>query len=425
MMIKAAEDRQMHMPAKSTSDAPSVEMIAGPEHQALVDETSPLATWRFGWLAVLLLVAGAHAGVRFLAPLLPGTYNMYLVQPVLWLTPAAAAMLLLRRKRSGVFRTTPDLLVLAVSVGLLTVATGFLAGILLGLGNSPYPHHATALLRNFWYIGAILVGREIARWYLLNALRQRGEMLSVGVTWLLFWLTSLPLAGYSRLLSVDSAFLYIGKFLLPAAAIHLFATYLCLRGGPLASIAYLGILVGFEWFSPVLPDLMWPVAAMLGVLLPLIGLTILESEGHLKAEDGVGEDDGGIGWSWLAASFLLVAVLWFNTGVFGVRPAIVHGTSMLPTMQTGDIAVTRDVEPSALQVGDVIRFTQGSRVVLHRIIEITEVNGEIVFIAQGDNNDSPDSPIPADAVEGELVLHVPHAGKPGIYFKRAITWVFG
>jgi len=424
-MIEAVEDRQNHVPAMAVGEAPDAGVIAGPERHSLADETSPLATWRFGWLAVLLLVAGAHAGVRYLAPLFPGTYNMYLVQPVLWLMPAAAAILLLRRNRSSMFRTAPDLLVLAVSVGLLTIATSFLAGILLGLGNSPYPHHATAILRNFWYIGAVLVGREIARWYLLNALRQRGELLSVGVTWLLFWLTSLPPAGYSRLLSADSAFLYIGKFLLPAAAIHLFATYLCLRGGPLASIAYLGILVGFEWFSPVLPDLMWPVAAMLGVLLPLIGLTLLESDGHLESEGGPVEDEGGISWSWLAASFLLVAVLWFNTGVFGVRPAIVHGTSMLPAMQTGDIAVTRDVEPSEVQVGEVIRFIQGSRVVLHRIIDITEENGEIVFIAQGDNNDAPDRPIPAELVEGELVLHIPHAGKPGIYFKQAITWIRG
>ncbi len=96
---------------------------------------------------------------------------------------------------------------------------------------------------------------------------------------------------------------------------------------------------------------------------------------------------------------------------------------MLPTMETGDIAITRDVAVDDLEIGDVIRFKQGSRVVLHRIIEISEEHGERVFITLGDNNSAPDSPVRAEAIEGELILHVPKAGLPGIYFKQALSWV--
>jgi signal peptidase len=191
------------------------------------------------------------------------------------------------------------------------------------------------------------------------------------------------LGGYGQLLSSDSAFVYLGKFMLPAAAIHLLATYLSLRGGPLVSIAYLGVMMSFEWFSPILPDLIWPIAALIGVTVPLLGLSVLDSDGHLDTadEESAGER-AGIGGSWIAAVVMLLLVLWFNTGVFGIRPAIVQGTSMLPNMETGDIAITRDVAPEDLQIGDVIRFRQGSHVVLHRIIEISVENGETVFITR-------------------------------------------
>ncbi len=388
---------------------------------------APLQTWRHGWLLIFLLVVGVYVSARHFVSFLPFQLSEFIAQPLLWLTVGGTALLLLRRDRRRVLQTTQDMVLLGGAIGAITVGVSFLVGTILEFGYSPYPHNLEALLRNFFYIGGILVGREIARWYLVTSLQRWGELPSIGITWLLFWLSSIPLGQYSQFDSVDTSIALLGSLFLPAAAIQLLATYLALRGGPLASIAYLGIMLGFEWFSPILPNLGWPALALIGVLIPLAGLRMLELDGRIETGETVeGDVEGSISWGWLAGASLLVVVVWFNGGVFGVTPAVVHGTSMLPSMETGDIAITRTVDADELEIGDIIRFNQAGRVILHRIIDITyDADGRMVVIAQGDNNAGADPPVPVEDVEGRLVRHVPHVGMPAIYLKQGFGWLTG
>lgn len=105
-----------------------------------------------------------------------------------------------------------------------------------------------------------------------------------------------------------------------------------------------------------------------------------------------------------------------------LRPSVVGGSttlvtvtgdSMEPGMHTGDLAVVRTGDDYA--IGDVVAFRvprgDGSRggVVIHRIVDGDPVDG---FRLRGDNNDFVDPWRPtADQIEGELVLHVPAAGR--------------
>ena len=91
----------------------------------------------------------------------------------------------------------------------------------------------------------------------------------------------------------------------------------------------------------------------------------------------------------------------------------VSGQSMEPGMYTGDLAVVRKTGDYA--PGDVVAFhvphedgVHGG-IVIHRIVD---GNAESGFRMRGDNNDFYDPWRPTtEDVAGELVLHVPGAGK--------------
>lgn len=118
----------------------------------------------------------------------------------------------------------------------------------------------------------------------------------------------------------------------------------------------------------------------------------------------------------------LIVVLLLGTWWFWLRPealggsttlVTVTGTSMEPGMHTGDLAVVRKTGDYA--PGDVIAFRvpkdDGSRgnVVIHRIVDGSPEKG---FQMRGDNNDFYDPWRPrAQDVTGELLLHVPGAGR--------------
>ncbi len=99
--------------------------------------------------------------------------------------------------------------------------------------------------------------------------------------------------------------------------------------------------------------------------------------------------------------------------LFGYHTYIVNGGSMEPALKRGSVAVTHPTSPRALRVGDIIAYhhTPENPPVLHRIVEVTNDNGQLGFITQGDQNTTPDSePASLQGPGDKVVYNVPYAG---------------
>jgi signal peptidase len=92
---------------------------------------------------------------------------------------------------------------------------------------------------------------------------------------------------------------------------------------------------------------------------------------------------------------------------------VVHGNSMHPTYESGDLVLTRATEDYS--TGDVVAYgIAGSQArVIHRIVDDTSGG----FSTQGDNRPSRDPWTPsAAAVTGRAVVHVPRLGSMLVSF---------
>jgi signal peptidase I len=92
---------------------------------------------------------------------------------------------------------------------------------------------------------------------------------------------------------------------------------------------------------------------------------------------------------------------------------IVELTSMLPTLEDGDMLLLQGVDnKSAIDIGEIIVFynprsTQPERIV-HRIIDTQIIDGEVHFITKGDNNRIADQkPVPPENVIGIVMGKLP------------------
>ena len=78
----------------------------------------------------------------------------------------------------------------------------------------------------------------------------------------------------------------------------------------------------------------------------------------------------------------------------GVLPLIVLTDSMYPHIESGDLIICRTVEAEDVQVKDVIAFFDpagnGTTIVTHRVVEVTELNGQLAWRTKGDNNNTED-----------------------------------
>ena len=81
---------------------------------------------------------------------------------------------------------------------------------------------------------------------------------------------------------------------------------------------------------------------------------------------------------------------------FGLRMFSIQTESMYPTLKPGDLIIDKSVkDPSTLKVGDIITYwtvINGERVLnTHRIAEIYDGGGYLIFETKGDNNTISDS----------------------------------
>jgi signal peptidase len=378
----------------------------------------------------LITVLGALAAIFFatnqLLPLiLPGGWNLYVAQPAIWLVLGAFCV---TQTGFAPARLTRPLLALALLCGAFQVAALLLAGMLYGFGYSGYAHSPAGIAANLWFLGSMLFGVEMARAYLLERMQARPAASFFAVA-LLFGLMSLSLDQLTALSNGGRPALMLGgERLLPSLATSLLATLLAVIGGPWAAIVYRAVLLGFEWLSPVLPNLPWLPAAVAGAIAPGVAFALVQqmtadevAEGEVGRDRGDGPDRAASvvltadrtsrrsRWM-LPFAVAFAAAVWFNTGLLGVQPSIVSGISMEPTLTLGDIVITRDVGAASVNAGDVIKFRSGAVSVLHRVQEVRSGPDGLVFITQGDNNNYLDPPVPEAALQGRVVLVVPKLG---------------
>ena len=131
---------------------------------------------------------------------------------------------------------------------------------------------------------------------------------------------------------------------------------------------------------------------------------------------------------WLATLCLVVVILlglaMLVAPHFGWRLDTVYSGSMEPAIHVGGMVVMRQVDPAAIRDGDIITFVSHSKAgsfVTHRVVEVTNDEGALVFLTKGDaNNDPYEDSVQASDVVGRVWLSVPYAGYATDFLRKPL-----
>ena len=185
---------------------------------------------------------------------------------------------------------------------------------------------------------------------------------------------------------------------------------------------YMSIIQAFNWLSPILPNLKWITAALIGIMCPIFSLSAMQNLYIKESRAGKKlEKEGIVGW--MFTSMFSIGVIWFVVGVFPVYPSVIATGSMEPLIKPGDVIIVekirsiKDIEK--LCDGDVIQFQLDGALVSHRITEIIEDDDGKKFRTKGDNNTTHDSElVNVTDIKGKIVYVVPKIGWPTLLVKK-------
>jgi signal peptidase I len=129
-----------------------------------------------------------------------------------------------------------------------------------------------------------------------------------------------------------------------------------------------------------------------------------------------------------------VVLIWFAVKVvFNVDNPfyVVSSGSMIPVLNVGDILLVKDGNTfDSLKVGDIIVFDRpegGDRVIVHRIIDMTDRFGEKIIVTKGDANEGlipgTDFPIREKDYIGTVAYVVPKIGLVLKYLNPPVNYI--
>jgi len=379
----------------------------------------------YNWLFVLGLVITIYCLINLVLPHIPiSTFlRSYVLQPLLWGFLALAILVLFPKYRpTAKLRVKSTIIQLALIIGFFQVMLYVIGGLFSSFGKSPYSFTPLGIFTNLIFVGSMLIGMELSRAWLINHLGRRRTFLALAFVAVLYTVLSIPLTQITGLRLDIQSTTFLNATLLPSLAENLLTTLLALLAGPLAAIAYRGMLEGFWWFCPLLPDLPWAFKGIIGTAVPIIGLVVANSfysaqAGHAKSKRRAKE---GFPVGWIITSIIAVVIVWFGVGLFPFHPSLVASGSMRPIMDTGDVVIIAKAPADVIKLGDVIQFRKEEKItVMHRVVEIQEEGEVKLFITKGDASDEPDrDPVIPENVVGKYVFTIRKIGWAAIAVKQ-------
>lgn len=95
--------------------------------------------------------------------------------------------------------------------------------------------------------------------------------------------------------------------------------------------------------------------------------------------------------------------------ITGGSTYVVQTGSMEPTLQPGDLVITKTIQPEEYIIGDIALtqpYSDKDTFVTHRIVDKTDNS----WITKGDNNNTTDEPLVAEQLRGKVIYDIPKIG---------------
>ncbi len=334
------------------------------------------------------------------------------------LLPMAVATCLAIKKRRSLSINKKEVLLFSSIVGVLYVVLYQMTGLFLSFYKNPYFVSIETFFTTILPLAIIIISTEIIRAVMLaqnDKLTSVIAYLSCTVAELFTLLNVAEITSFNRFMD------FIGLALFPAISANIYYHYVSKRYGMAPNIAFRLITTLYIYFIPMVTGMSDSLTSCIKIMLPIIVLVLTVALFDKKKKNAVqkGRKLGLIG-SALAVT-VIVSVAMLVSCQFRFGALVIATESMTGEINKGDVIVYERYDGQALKEGQVIVFLQGDAKIVHRVVAVENIGGEVRYYTKGDANEDLDRGYRvASDIVGTTDMKLAFIGYPTLWIREFI-----
>ncbi len=335
------------------------------------------------------------------------------------LLPITPAVCLLIKKRSSLSINKKEVLLLSIIIPSIYAILLHVSGIFFGYYKNPYFVTPQILIKIIIPLALITIGSEIIRYVFLSQKNKPVSVISflICVILELLMFSSIPgIRTFNRFMDL------VGMTLFPAISANVYYHYVSKNFGALPNIAFRLIITLYIYFVPTAAAIPDALSACIKILFPIFLLAFISAL-YTKQKKSAVRKGNKFG---VIATILTVIILISSAMLISCRfrfGALVIATeSMTGEINKGDIIIYERYDSQQIEEGQVIVFTENNSKVVHRVVKIENIGGEIRYFTKGDANEDWDSGYRTQAdIFGTTEIKLSYAGYPTLWIRALLN----
>ncbi len=337
---------------------------------------------------LLYIANGLFLGIILLVLFVPNAALVKMLLPLL-LTPAAVVISFTIRKRSLLSIRKNQIIGLMLVIVSVYLMVYYLTGLHFGF----YQRSVVFSGKTFWNLIFPLLVSIVASEIIRRVFLAQKDKWMMLISFVSFVLLDILLQIEPDTVHTFYGFVNtVSMVLFPAVTSNVLFHYVSAKYGAVPNILYRGILYTYMYVIPVAPATPNAIVAFAKVVVPLTILVFLlvlyERKTYASSRRRLGRIGAAlysVGVVVMAAFIMLISCR-FHYGVI-----VVGSPSMTGAYNKGDGVFYEEYDGQLILKGDVILFRRDNRTIIHRVVDILNIDGELRYYTKGDANDSMDA----------------------------------
>ena len=301
--------------------------------------------------------------------------------------------------------------------GFVNIGIYIFSQLFIEIGKNPYSTSIKGILMNLYVYILPIVMKEYTRFKLINNVYEKEKKSIAVIATVIYILADISTIDLTNSHNVIK---FLFSNILPIISENVLCSYLAMNRLYKPAICYRAIVKSYCFLSPILPKVPWTINSVVDTIVPVILFIYIR---YLKNKAEVKKDKKQVEVSNPKNVILLVVVvvfvLWFDMGIFPIKPSAIATGSMEKTLMVGDIAILKKCSAEELEVGDIIQYQKDDFTVVHRVISKYSDKGKLYFITKGDNNKDADfEPVEENQVLAKEIFSIKYLGLPAVFLNN-------